>query len=215
MQEKCYLWATHVKTYGDGGTNEYEPVCILNGQQPLQLSKINFASLKVSRYIKAENMAIGNHEGGDFLQPKTKKPFNIEYYKMFIPFLDLKKLASHPYGYVISRMRVYAGGHLSRKTIMKLNRHASTFYDCVIYVMKWLEIIKSQNIKKEKYKWENWTQAEVDHFRVEYASQILFHDMNRDRDTSIRECEAIRLSKPSTVLLSPYCQIDSDDIDSD
>ncbi|KAL4300879.1 hypothetical protein AHAS_Ahas17G0245000 [Arachis hypogaea] len=54
MKEKCYLWATHVKIYEDGGTNEYEPVCILNAQQPLQLSKIHFASLKASTYIKAE-----------------------------------------------------------------------------------------------------------------------------------------------------------------
>ncbi|KAL4381754.1 hypothetical protein AHAS_Ahas04G0165100 [Arachis hypogaea] len=80
--------------------------------------------------------------------------------------------------------------------------------------MKWLEIIESQNIKKGKYNWENLTQAEVDHFRVEYASRILFHEMNQDRDTTIRESEAIRLYKSSVVLLNPYCQIDSDDIDS-
>ncbi|RYR64534.1 hypothetical protein Ahy_A03g010625 [Arachis hypogaea] len=119
MQEKCYLWATYVKTYKDGGTNEYEPVCFLNAQQTLQLSKIHFASLKASTYIEAE-------------------------------------------GYVIFRMM-----------------------------------------------------TEVDHFRVEYASRILFHEMNRDRDTAIRKSEAIRLSKSSAVLLSPYCQIDSDDIDND
>ncbi|QHN83161.1 uncharacterized protein DS421_20g702250 [Arachis hypogaea] len=44
-----------------------------------------------------QNMAIGNHNGGEFLHVKSKKPFDIEDYKMFIPFLDLKKLASHPY----------------------------------------------------------------------------------------------------------------------
>ncbi|KAL4374284.1 hypothetical protein AHAS_Ahas05G0166400 [Arachis hypogaea] len=81
--------------------------------------------------------------------------------------------------------------------------------------MKWLEIIEPQNIKKGKCNLENWTQAEVDHFRVEYASRILFHEMNRDRDTAIKKSEAIRLSKPSAVLLSPYCQIDSDDSGSD
>ncbi|KAL4321320.1 hypothetical protein AHAS_Ahas14G0098700 [Arachis hypogaea] len=30
MREKCYLWATRVKTYADGTTNEYNPVCTLN-----------------------------------------------------------------------------------------------------------------------------------------------------------------------------------------
>ncbi|KAL4329854.1 hypothetical protein AHAS_Ahas13G0341700 [Arachis hypogaea] len=73
--------------------------------------------------------------------------------------------------------------------------------------MKWLKIIAPQNIKKGKYNWDNWTHAGVDHFQVEYISHILFHEMNRDRDTTIRESEAIRLSKQSAVLLSPYCQI--------
>ncbi|RYR29493.1 hypothetical protein Ahy_B01g053898 [Arachis hypogaea] len=162
LKEKCYLWAKHIKTYEDGGTNESEPMCILNAQQPMQLSKIHFVSLKASTYIEAEivtamclilnkqnirrfeeqiyclpativNIAIGNNNGGKFLHAKNKKPFDIQDYKMFIPYLDLKKLASHPsifapvcYGehcwiwladvrkkkfwYVISRMRVYAGG---------------------------------------------------------------------------------------------------------
>ncbi|KAL4321126.1 hypothetical protein AHAS_Ahas14G0079300 [Arachis hypogaea] len=56
---------------------------------------------------------------------------------------------------------------------------------------------------------------EVDHFRVEYASRILFHDMNLDKAEAIRGSNAIRLSKSSSLLLSPYCQIDSKDIDTD
>ncbi|RYR64048.1 hypothetical protein Ahy_A03g010198 [Arachis hypogaea] len=71
------------------------------------------------------------------------------------------------------------------------------------------------NIVGQKTDYDCAIYAEVDHFRVEYALQILFHEMNRDRDTAIRESEAIKLSKPSIVLLSPYCQIDSDNIDSD
>ncbi|QHN86892.1 uncharacterized protein DS421_16g550240 [Arachis hypogaea] len=86
-------------------------------------------------------------------------------------------------------------------------------YDCAIYVMKWLEIFEPANIKRRKYEWDNWTQDEVDHFRVEYASRILFHDMNLDKDEAIRGSNAIRLSKPSSLLLSPYCQIDSQDVD--
>ncbi|RYR33282.1 hypothetical protein Ahy_A10g047850 [Arachis hypogaea] len=100
------------------------------------------------------NMAIGNHPNGEFLQPKSKKPFNVEDYPMFIPFSDRKKLASHSY-------------------------------------------------------------AEVDHFRVAFASRILFHDINRDRDAAIKGNETMRLSKPFAALLSPYCQVDSYDIESD
>ncbi|RYR46823.1 hypothetical protein Ahy_A07g032663 [Arachis hypogaea] len=57
--------------------------------------------------------------------------------------------------------------------------------------------------------------VEVDHFRVEYASLILFDEMNQLRDRAIKKSEAIRLSKLSTALLSPYCQLYSKDINSD
>ncbi|QHO54375.1 uncharacterized protein DS421_2g56220 [Arachis hypogaea] len=30
MKEKCYIWTTRVKTYGDGSTNEYDAMCTLN-----------------------------------------------------------------------------------------------------------------------------------------------------------------------------------------
>ncbi|RYR14691.1 hypothetical protein Ahy_B04g071358 [Arachis hypogaea] len=133
---------------------------------------------KIKRF-QEESMAIANHPKGVFLRPKTNKPFRVEDYPMFIPFLDLKKLASYR------------------------------------YVMKWLEIIQPENIKRLKYEWDNWTQDEVDHFRVEYASWILFHEMNQDKAEAIRGSNAIRLSKPSSLLLSPYCQIDSNDIDTD
>ncbi|RYR73546.1 hypothetical protein Ahy_A02g007932 [Arachis hypogaea] len=166
------------------------------------------------------NMAVGNHPNGELLHPKTKKPFRVEDYPMFIPFLDLKKLASRPYGYVISRMRVYAGGAPLKKKDQEIEppyiniSGQKTSYDYAIYVMKWLEIIQPENVKRGKYEWDNWTQDEVDHYRVEYAFRILFHEMNQDKAEATRG-DAIRLSKPSSVLLSPYCQIDSNDIDTD
>ncbi|RYR58307.1 hypothetical protein Ahy_A05g023986 isoform A [Arachis hypogaea] len=168
MKEKCYVWTTRVKTYGDGNTNEYDPVCTIKAQDRFILSKVHFASLKAATHIEAENMAIGNHPNGEFLQPKSKKPFRVEDYPMFIPFLDLKKLASHRYGYVISRMR----GEPLRKKDHEIEppyiniSGQKTSYDCAIYVMKWLEIILPENIKRGKCEWNNWTQEEVDHFRV-------------------------------------------------
>ncbi|KAL4374276.1 hypothetical protein AHAS_Ahas05G0165600 [Arachis hypogaea] len=54
MKEKCYLWATRIRTYGDGTTNGYDLVCTLNAQQPLVLSKVYFASLKATSYIEAD-----------------------------------------------------------------------------------------------------------------------------------------------------------------
>ncbi|RYQ83901.1 hypothetical protein Ahy_B10g102782 [Arachis hypogaea] len=73
-------------------------------------------------------------------------------------------------GYVISRMR----DNLSGKRMIKLNRHMSTLRaNKRVYLMKWIEIIKPESIKKGKYVRDNWMQVEVDHFIVEYTSLIL------------------------------------------
>ncbi|QHO49889.1 uncharacterized protein DS421_1g17900 [Arachis hypogaea] len=240
MKEKCYLWAIRVKRYANGLTNEFDTVCTLQAQGKYILSKVHLASLAVEMHIEAEivsamclilnqqkikkfqeeNMAIVNHPKGVFLNAKTNRPFRVEDYPMFIPFLDLKKVASHRYGYVISRIRVYVGGPplKTRDKDKKIEppylniSGQKTSYDCAIYVMKWLEIIQPENIKRLKYEWDNWTQDEVDHFRVEYAFRILFHEMNQNKAEAIRGSYAIRLSKASSLLLSPYYQIDSNDI---
>ncbi|KAL4293847.1 hypothetical protein AHAS_Ahas18G0169000 [Arachis hypogaea] len=213
------------ETLTQEGTNEYEPVCILNAQQPLELSKIHFASLKASSYIEAEivttmclilnqqnirvfqeeiyylpltivNMAIGNHEGGECLQPKTKKPFKIEDYKRFIPFLDLKKLASYPYIFApvcyVEHWWMWVADVRKKKFYILDPYHKTYPFEPRIKLNKFVGYV----ISRMSYDYAIY--AEVDHFRVEYASQILFHEMNRDRDTAIRESEAIRLSKPST-----------------
>ncbi|RYR78913.1 hypothetical protein Ahy_A01g003779 [Arachis hypogaea] len=140
---------------------------------------------------------------------------------VYIPYSVGCILSIHSGGYVFSRLITYAGGKPLEKGEKEKEIKASyvkisgqkTSYDCAIYVMKWLELIEPENIKKGKYEWDNWTQEEVDHYRVEYASRILFSEMNKQRDRAIRESSAIRLSKPSSVLLSPFCQINSADIE--
>ncbi|QHO48934.1 uncharacterized protein DS421_1g09630 [Arachis hypogaea] len=279
MKQKCYIWGTRVKTYADGRTNEYENMCTLMAQDKYILTKMHIASLQAATFIEAENMAISKHPNGEFISLKTNKEFRVEDYPSFIPFIDAKKLTSHPYifapvchadhwwlwvidtrkrrfhildplhkkapsnqrkqlnkftlvvscafiwvyfirGYVISRMRAYVGGKPLKKgekekeikaSYVKISGQKST-YDCAIYIMKWLELIE-ENIKKGKYEWDNWKQNEVDHYRVEYASRILFNEMSKERDEAIRASNAIRLSKPSSVLLSPFCQINSTDIE--
>ncbi|RYQ81226.1 hypothetical protein Ahy_Scaffold1g107206 [Arachis hypogaea] len=197
----------------------------LQAQDIYTLSKLHIASLALETHIEAENMALANHPHGVFLQPKNNKPFRVEDYPMFIPFLDLQKLTSHRFhwwlwfadtrkrkfyivdqyhtkslsdertalntfiGYVISRIKVYTGGTSEIKGQGQGN--------CTT--------IPSHLGTKDKH--------EVDHFRVEYASRILFHDMNLDKAEAIRRSNAIRLSKPFSLLLSPYCQIDSKDVD--
>ncbi|RYR03198.1 hypothetical protein Ahy_B06g082044 [Arachis hypogaea] len=172
------------------------------------------------------NMALANHPEGVFLQTKNNKPFRVEDYPMFIPFLDLQKLKSHRYIFApVCHSQhwwdtICWGAPLKSRDkdreIVAPYLHISgqkTSYNCAIYVMKWLEIFEPANIKRQKYEWDDWNQDEVDHFRVEYASRILFHDMNLDKAEAIRGSNVIRLSKPSSLLLSPYCHIDSEDVD--
>ncbi|QHO36438.1 uncharacterized protein DS421_9g283820 [Arachis hypogaea] len=56
-------------------------------------------------------------------------------------------------------MRAYVGGEPLKKgekekeikaSYVKISSQKST-YDCAIYVMKWLELIEPENIKKGKY----------------------------------------------------------------
>ncbi|RYR60906.1 hypothetical protein Ahy_A04g017992 [Arachis hypogaea] len=226
MKEKCYLWAIRVKTYADGLTNEFDNVCRLQAQDIYTLSKLHLASIAPKTHIEAEivsvmcfilnqqkikmfqeevyclppdivNMALANHPQGVFFQPKNNKPFRVEDYPMFIPFLDLKKLASHRY--------IFAPVCHSQHWWLWL---ADT-RKCKFYIV---DPYHKKSPSDERTALNTFIH-EVDHFRVEYASQILFHDMNLDKAEAIRGSNAIRLSKPSSLLLSPYCQIDSKDID--
>ncbi|RYR77307.1 hypothetical protein Ahy_A01g001742 isoform A [Arachis hypogaea] len=275
MKQKCYHWAIRVKSYLNERTNEFDDIGKLQAGDIYTLSKFHLASLAPKMHIEAEvsrrsilsppdivNMAIVNHPKGVFLNAKTNRPFRVEDYLMFIPFLNLKKLASHRYvNFCTCRLdhwwlwiadtrkkKFYIVDPVHNKSPTEERTVLNTFvvrirniikkymlggtsefkgqgqgncstipshlgYDCAIYVMKWLEIFEPANIKRRKYEWDNWTQDEVDHFRVEYAFRILFHDLNLDKHEAIRGSNAIRVSKPSSLLLSPYCQIDSEDVE--
>ncbi|QHN79227.1 uncharacterized protein DS421_19g668280 [Arachis hypogaea] len=248
MKEKCYLWAIRVITYADGLTDEFDNVCRLQAQDIYTLSKLHLASLAPKTHIEAENMPLANHPQGVFLQPKNNKPFRMEDYPMFIPFLDLQKLKSHRYIFApvchSQHWWLWFADTRKRKFYIVDPYHTKspsderTALNTFVYMLggtseikgqgqgncstipshlgpkgKWLEIFEPTNIKRWKYEWDNWTQDEVDHFRVEYASRILFYDMNLDKAEAIRGSNAIRLSKPSSLLSSPYCQIDSEDVD--
>ncbi|QHO50436.1 polyprotein [Arachis hypogaea] len=192
MKEKCYLWTLQVKTDADGRTNEFDNIvsamCFILNQKKIPRFQEEVYCLPPD----IVNMAIINHPKGVFLQPTTNKPFKVEDYPMFIPFLDLKKLASHHYD---------KDKEIEPPYLNILGQKTS--YDCAIYVMKWLEILNPANINRRKYEWENWSQDEVDHFRVEYASRILFHDMNLDKAEAIRGSRLTLLLK-GTVAVRPW-----------
>ncbi|RYR54198.1 hypothetical protein Ahy_A06g029468 [Arachis hypogaea] len=208
MKQKCYIWGTRLKTDANGNTNEYEHMCTLIAQDKYILIRMHLASLQAKSYIESEIVSAICL----ILNQKNEKRFQEQKYCLPPPRYC---------GYVFSKLITYAGGEPLKKGEKEKEIKASyvkisgqkTSYDCAIYIMKWLELIESENIKKGKYEWDNWPQEEVDHYRVEYASQILLSEMNKERDQAIRESNAIRLSKPSSVLLSPFCQINSADIE--
>ncbi|QHN95536.1 uncharacterized protein DS421_18g610530 [Arachis hypogaea] len=197
MKHKCYHWAIRVKTYADGLTDEFDNVCRLQAQDRYTLSKLRLASLAPKTHIEAEIVSAMCF----IVNQQNIQRFQEEVYCL-PPNIVNMALANHPQGVF-----------LQPKNNKPFRVEDYPIYDCAIYVMKWLEIFEPANIKRRKYEWDNWTQNEVDHFRVEYDSRILFHDMNLDKDEAIRGSNAIRLSKPSSLLLSPYCQIDSQDVD--
>ncbi|KAL4286975.1 hypothetical protein AHAS_Ahas19G0139900 [Arachis hypogaea] len=136
--------------------------------------------------LKHENFMLGTH-GESYIDKRTNKAyqFNIEQYAHHRQFLDKRKLALH------------------------------LFYDCGIYIMKWLETNDPQKIKSRKrYKYRAWTQEEIDNFRYQYGLHILLHEMNKIRDQVIWESKAIRLPKPSATLSSPYYKFTYGDLKS-
>ena len=44
-----------------------------------------------------QSMALSDHPRGEFISPKMNREFRVEAYPNFIPFIDRKKLSSHPY----------------------------------------------------------------------------------------------------------------------
>ncbi|RYR72642.1 hypothetical protein Ahy_A02g006863 [Arachis hypogaea] len=224
MKQKCYIWGTRLKEDADGNTNEYEEMCTLIGQGECILMRMHLASLQAKSDIKSQIVSAICL----ILNQKNEKRFQEQIY--CLPPDIVVSVTSTNFGcifcidlggYVFSRLITYAGGEPLEKGENEKKIKASyvkisgqkTSYDCAIYIMKWLELIEPENIKKGKYEWDNWPQEKVDHYRVEYASRILFSEMNKQRDRAIRESSAIRMSKPSSVLLSPFCQINSADIE--
>ncbi|QHO07528.1 uncharacterized protein DS421_14g464470 [Arachis hypogaea] len=225
MKQKCYHWAIRVKTYANGLTDEFDNVCRLQAQDRYTMSKFHLASLAPKSHIEAEIVTAICF----IVNQQNIQKFQEEVYCL-PPDIVIFAPVCHSYHWWLwiadtRKRKFYIVDPLHNKspsdartvlnTFVDMDRKIvapylkisgqKTSYDCAIYVLKWLEILEPANIKRWKYECDNWTQDEVDHFRVEYASRILFHDMNLDKDEAIRGSNAIRLSKPSSLLLSPYC----------
>ncbi|KAL4306961.1 hypothetical protein AHAS_Ahas16G0230600 [Arachis hypogaea] len=216
----------------------FDNICRLQAQDIYTLSKFHLVSLAPKSHIEAKivtamcfiinqqniqrfqeevyclppdivNMALANHPDDVFLQPKNDKPF-----KIFAPVCH-----SHHYWLWIAdtrKRKFYIVDPLHNKSPSDARTALNKFVGYVISRINDMDreiVAPYLKISGQKTSYDCAINDEVDHFRVEYASRILFHDMNLDKDEAIRGSNAIRLSKPSSLLLSPYCQIDSQDVD--
>ncbi|RYR76390.1 hypothetical protein Ahy_A01g000983 [Arachis hypogaea] len=151
------------------------------------------------------NLMLGKHNH-KYIDPNTKASYHISEFKEYLSFLDKRKLTSHPF--VISQMRVYVGAKLLVDNEEGLEApHISissqrTFYDCEIYVMKWLETIDPKKIKKWKIQMR------------EYGPTIFLDKVNKLRDKVIEASNAIRIPMPSAALSNPFCKFSYEDIES-
>ncbi|RYQ79346.1 hypothetical protein Ahy_Scaffold6g108080 [Arachis hypogaea] len=163
MKEKCYIWGTRLKKYADGRTNEFDNLCTLIVQDKYILTRMHLASFKEESHIEAEIVSAMCL----ILNQKNDKRFQEEVYCLLLilcisfvvsQLLQNMAIAKHPKG-----MRVYAGGAPLKKKEKEKEIRApyinisgqKTSYDCAIYVMKWLELIELENIKRAKYEWDN------------------------------------------------------------
>ncbi|RYR32743.1 hypothetical protein Ahy_A10g047273 [Arachis hypogaea] len=171
-------------------SNEYDAIFVLEHDALYEGVREHFMSLMPKEQVESTMFILENH-GVEYTNKRTNKAyrFDIEQYAHQHRFLDKEKLASHPFGLIISQMRVYVGadpliedGEGKEVEYIILNGQC-TNYDCGIYIMKWLETIDPQKIKSGKrYKYKAWTQEEIDDFRYQYCLNILLHEMNKIRD---------------------------------
>ncbi|RYR03139.1 hypothetical protein Ahy_B06g081978 [Arachis hypogaea] len=178
------------------------------------------------------NAALASHQG-KFIHPKTNKPFQIKDYQDYIPYLPQFAMCS---------IGGYGWWMLKRRNFMSLTHQTKNFLQKTTEINKFVGFIISQmrvffgekplinndesveapyvNISGQRTTYQTFLFnkfycdfEQVDHFRVEYASLILFDKMNQLKDKAIQESETIRLSKSFVALLSSYNTFESADID--
>ncbi|QHN92696.1 uncharacterized protein DS421_17g586070 [Arachis hypogaea] len=184
MKEKCYIWVTRVKTYADDSTNEFDNLCTLIAQDKYILNRMHLASLQAGTYIESEIVSAMCL----ILNQKNDKRFREQVYCL-PPNIVSMAISKHPNGEFISpktNKEFKVEDYPMFIPFIDGKKLASHRY--------WLELIEPKNIKRAKYEWDNWPQEEADHYRVEYASRILFSEMNKDRDQAIRKLSNLTAS---------------------
>ncbi|MED6127926.1 hypothetical protein PIB30_092709 [Stylosanthes scabra] len=92
-------------------------------------------------------------------------------------------------------------------------------YDCGVYVMKWMELIDPTVLidcskGNKEYNIETWPKPKLEEFRKKIVAKIMLSDANAWRVETIRKANGMRNTRPVPVLLSPYVQMSSADLDS-
>ncbi|RYR09600.1 hypothetical protein Ahy_B05g077973 [Arachis hypogaea] len=230
---------THVKKTKDS-SNEYEPIFFLKHEalyeglreyfmslmpkEQLHASVVSIHSMilnqiKVQQYqeqiyivpldiVKCDlidvhfvDFMLETH-GVEYIDKRTNKAyrFDIEQYAHHRQFLDKRKLASHPFLFV-----PICNGEHWWLWIADVNKKKFYVLDPINKLPENIPYSRKQLNKFIK---------EIDDFRYQHGPNLLLHEMKEIRDQVIWEYEAIRLSKPSPVLSSPYYKFTYGDLNS-
>ncbi|QHO20486.1 uncharacterized protein DS421_11g338370 [Arachis hypogaea] len=168
---------------------------------------------------------LGTH-GVECIDKTTNKAyrFDIEQYAHHCQFLDKRKFTLHPFLFV----PICNGAHwwlwiadVKKKKFYVLdpiNKSKKYIPDSRVMLNKFVGLIISQMrvyARAEPLMEDGLgKEEEINDFRYQYGPNLLLHEMNKIKEQVIWESEAIRLSKPSASLSSPYCKFTSRDLDS-
>ncbi|RYR20456.1 hypothetical protein Ahy_B03g065592 [Arachis hypogaea] len=241
--EKCYHWMTHVEQTKEG-SNEYEPVFVLKHEGLYEGLREYFMSLIPKEHVHAVVVRIHSMILNEiktkryqeqiyivsldivYTDKRTNKAyrFDIEQYAHHRQFLDKRKLASsHPFLFVpicngghwwlwianVNKKKLYVLDPINKKPedIPDSRKELNKF---VMRVYAGTEPLMENGMGKEA----EYIQLNGQRTEYQYGPNLLLHKMNKIRDQVISKSEAIRLTKPSAFLSSPYCKYTSGDLDS-
>ncbi|KAL4315300.1 hypothetical protein AHAS_Ahas15G0171300 [Arachis hypogaea] len=179
-----------------------------------------------------------------YIDKRTNKAyrFDIEQYAHHRQFLDKRKLASHPFLFVpicngehwwlwiadVNKKKFYVLDPINKlpENIPYSRKQLNKFINLIISQMRVYagaqpliedglgEEVEYIRLNSQRTNYDCGIYKEIDDFRYQHGPNLLLHEMKEIRDQVIWEYEAIRLSKPSPVLSSPYYKFTYGDLNS-
>ncbi|MED6220889.1 hypothetical protein PIB30_049150 [Stylosanthes scabra] len=86
-------------------------------------------------------------------------------------------------------------------------------FECGVYVLKYMEIVNSNDLAKRNFKIPAWSKEQLEEFREQIVEHILCDNEFREMIMEVATPNT-RYPRPSRALQSPYIQLPSGDLTS-